>query len=186
MLIPFGVFSAGAGVSNSYELISTTLISTNTASVTFDVTGLGSTYKHLQIRFTARQSAAQSMSGINTNVNGDTAANYSMHRLYGTGSSVSSDAPGTPNNSNFQISGIAAANDTASAFSVAVFDILDAFNTNKYKTFRSLSGGANGASQIYLNSGNWRNTAAITTIAFTPQGTNFVAGSRFSLYGIRG
>jgi hypothetical protein len=52
MLIPFGVFSAaGSSVSNSYELISTTILpNSSSTSVTFDVSSLASTYKHLQVR----------------------------------------------------------------------------------------------------------------------------------------
>jgi hypothetical protein len=38
-----------------------------------------------------------------------------------------------------------------------------------------------------LNSGLWRSTASVTDIQLFPNvGTNWVTGSRFSLYGIKG
>jgi len=67
-----------------------------------------------------------------------------------------------------------------------VLDILDAYSTTKNKTIRSLSGMTGGANNLQLYSGLWNNTAAISSLNIFPGATNFVAGSRFSLYGIRG
>ena len=67
-----------------------------------------------------------------------------------------------------------------------IIDILDYANTNKYKTNTSLSGlDTNNAqyADIRLNSGNWRNTAAVSTI--TISGMTFGTYSSFALYGVK-
>jgi hypothetical protein len=77
-------------------------------------------------------------------------------------------------------------------YSASIIDILDYANTNKYKTYRALTGiDKNGSGSIQLTSGVWRNTTAITSITITPQSntspTNqFQQYSQFALYGIKG
>ena len=78
------------------------------------------------------------------------------------------------------------ANSTANCFGVAVIDILDYANTNKYKTYRSLTGGdANGSGQVLLRSSNWRSTSAVTSMTLYPGVGNFTQYSSFALYGIK-
>jgi hypothetical protein len=66
-------------------------------------------------------------------------------------------------------------------------DILDYGVTTKNTTMRALNGGHE-YNWIALASGVWMNTAAVTSITFNMPLTsaNFVSGTRFSLYGIRG
>jgi len=76
---------------------------------------------------------------------------------------------------------------TASVFAAYVIDILDYANTNKYKTSRNLAGyDNNSGGRVSLNSGNWRNTNAITSITLTCRSDNFQQYSQFALYGIKG
>jgi hypothetical protein len=191
MLIPFGVLSAaGAGVevAGDYELIESVILGTDTSSVTFSsLATYASTYKHLQIRYVARSSQAQTFAGITVRFNGDSATNYGTHLLAGNGSSVFS-------NSFLNQTGILAdqrevmgANGPANAFGAGVYDILDAYSTTKNTTTRLLGGRGfvSGDSVIMLASGLWRNTASLTSIDLVAN-ANFVAGSRFSLYGIKG
>jgi hypothetical protein len=73
-------------------------------------------------------------------------------------------------------------------FSATVVDILDFSSTNKNKTFRLFGGNwqASGFnSQATFRSGLWRSTSAITSILIYPNTTEFVSGSRFSLYGVK-
>ena len=70
-----------------------------------------------------------------------------------------------------------------------IFDILDYTNTNKNTTTRALTGNeTNGTAgqAILFSSGNWRNTAAITSILIYPSSGNFSQYSSFALYGIKG
>jgi hypothetical protein len=187
MLIPLGIWAAsGAGSTTAtpaMELISTTILGSNTATVTFSA--IASTYKHLQIRMTNRDTSSSNIRPAGIQFNGDTASNYQAHRIYGDGASVSSDYLAT-SYIQYKIPGNGA---LASVWSGAVLDILNYANTTTYKTTRMLSGfyGGNGSSEIGLYSGNWRSTSAITSVSLIALNSNaFATGSRFSLYGIKG
>jgi hypothetical protein len=190
MLIPFGVLSAaGAGVvGGDYELISTTVLGTATSSVTFSSLGdYSSTYKHLQIRMTGRTSRVAQFDYINLRLNGDTGNNYTAHYVYGDGSSVQSGFEGASISRAF-VGTFAGNSATASIFGASVFDILDAYSTTKNKTTRALHGVRTGSFQeVFLSSGLYMSTAATNSVTILPTvGPNFLTGSRFSLYGIKG
>jgi hypothetical protein len=184
-LSALGIFSAAGagGVQGDFELISTTLISSNTASVVFDVSSFASTYKHLQIRATARSGQTVSGEYINVRLNG--ATSYWHHGLEGNGSSVTSYGAST---TSMAMAQVARGDSTASSFGAGVIDILDPFSTTKNKTLRGLGGIAiSGTTNIALRSGSWASTDAVTSITCLPfSADNWVSGSRFSLYGIRG
>jgi hypothetical protein len=181
MLIPFGILSA-AGIGSDYELIESQILGSAAASVTFS--GLGtysSVYKHLQLRALARTTRAAATDGGFVRFNGDTGSNYASHVLYGDGSSVLSGA--SASQAQMAIVNTVGNTATANVFVPNVMDILDAYSSTKNKTVRAL----NGISAIHLYSGLWMNTASLTSITLTTQiGPNWLAGSRFSLYGIKG
>jgi hypothetical protein len=180
-LFPLGILSAGGAGGETYELISTSLITTNTASVSFDVSSLASTYRHLQLRVVGRDSAATDESTYFLRLNSDTTnANYNYHGLVGLGSSVISFSA----TAGITLP-IAGANQTANSFIGSVYDILDPFSTTKNKTIRGLGGHTALINRIALVSGLWRNTNSVTNITLASV-ANFVSGTRFSLYGIRG
>jgi hypothetical protein len=81
---------------------------------------------------------------------------------------------------------IGGANAGTNTFGSIVIDILDYQNTNKFKTARGLGGSDNnGNGEIYLTSGLWRDTSAITSVSLFPGvGTTFNQYSSFALYGI--
>jgi hypothetical protein len=167
--------------SNSYDSIATVTVgSGGQSSISF--TSIPSTYKHLQIRFVAR---GISGGGILTTLNSDTASNYSYHNLTGEGSTASANSGA--NASNILLVRNGGIQTAANIFSAGVIDILDYANTDKYKTLRTLNGGdANGSGNIQLESGSWRNTAAVTSVTLTHNGSGFAQYSSFALYGIRG
>jgi hypothetical protein len=74
-----------------------------------------------------------------------------------------------------------------SIFAGTIIDVLDYANTNKYKTLRGLTGYNSNAStdSIDFASGNWRNTAAITSITISPISGSWAQYSQISLYGIK-
>lgn len=189
MLIPLGILASSGGAAGSYELISTTVLGSSQASVTFDVSTYASTYKHLQIRTAARTNRATATDYMRLRFNSDTGSNYNWHSLLGDGSAVYSE--GNAPEFFIEIDRIAAVNSTTNAFGSTVIDFLDVFSSTKYKTIRSFGGvwGANDTTgrRIHLNSGAWRNTAVTTSLTLAPGGgTDFVTGSRFSIYGIKG
>ena len=183
MPIPLGVLAvAGAGAgpvgAGAYEWLETISVGTAAASVEFTNvnTNYGSTYQHLQVRFTA-QTAAQR---LRMRLNGDSGQNYATHLLYGEGTVVAS-AAGT----NFNVMSLAQGNNETNIFAAGIVDLLDAFETTKNKTIRHLGGISGNTKEIALTSGVWLNTAAITTITLRVDSGNIAVNSRFSLYGLR-
>ena len=164
----------------SYESIATVTVSTAVANV--DFTSIPSTYTHLQIRGIARMSAIAEM---RMQFNADTASNYSWHELSGSGTAARSD--NGINEPRIRLAYWNGLPSTASIFGGFIIDILDYANTNKYKTTKALIGyDANGSGGLALDSGNWRNTNAITSIKLFNDSTyTFSQYSQFALYGIK-
>jgi hypothetical protein len=191
--MPFGLgFFATAGVSasaGSFDLLESQVLTSNTASITFSNlnSSYGSSYQHLQLRVALRSNNAQIWEEVKLNFNGTTSG-YWSHILAGTGSG-SPFSTDTGSASYIKPWAFAVgANATANTFGAAVIDILDPFETTKNKTVRTLGGRvpSNGETRIALSSGLWSNTAAVTSIVIAPEaGSQWVTGSRFSLYGIK-
>ena len=175
--ITAGLYGTGVPpVTSSYESIATVDASAAT-SVSF--TSIGSTYKHLQIRFSTKRSATDELA---MRFNGAT-TNYSLHYIRGDGSSAVPD--GTSMSISRTYAGIGGS--TTDPL-VGVIDILDYTNTNKIRVHRTLAGvDNNGSGQIGLYSGAWNSTAAITSIElFSGTGGVATLTGKFALYGIKG
>lgn len=171
------------GGGSAFELISTQVLTGSASSVTFS--SIPATYKHLQIRAVVLGTGGN-LAMFRMRFNSDTGSNYAWHRLRGDGSSVSS-AAGTSQSYIEPLQRIAGNTSNSTSYSGAVIDILDYAVTTKNKTTCTLGGHALDTNFIMLNSGLWMNTSAITALELYLDGTNnFVSGSRFSLYGIRG
>jgi hypothetical protein len=168
----------------SYDLIQTFTLGSNTSSVTFS--GLNeyiNTYKHLQIRWTARTTrvATETQVFLRTNINNS--ASYFIHSLHGNGSSVLSTSSTSANPS---IGFVTTSSSTGNAFAAGIIDILDPFSTTKNKTIRSFGGAWTSPNYVYLNSFSIADTAAINSLTMIDLiSSGLVTGSRFSLYGIR-
>ena len=190
-----GIFASaitGNLVTSSYESIATVTVgSGGAADVTFS--SIPSTYTHLQIRTIGRSSnSANNGVSMRIQLNSDTGSNYSQHYL-GTyqGAGSTTESVGAANTSSIYIGTIPDNNIMADLYAGTIIDILDYKDNNKYKTLRSLSGyDFNGATSGYsyfnLQSGNWRNTNAITSIKLFGAAGNFMQYSQFALYGIKG
>jgi hypothetical protein len=191
--MPLGwVGASGVSTAATYELISTTILGSSTSSVTFNITAAQqAAYKHLQLRVTYR--GAANLSGDNPQIqfNSDTTyTNYYTHWLYGNGTSATAFATQSTNYRGIAVAqNMPDAGSTANVFGGMVIDILDAFNTGKNKTTRTLFGGT-GYSMVGFGSGAWFSTSAISSITFAAYPgnltNNIAANSRFSLYGVRG
>ena len=161
---------------NSYESIATTTVgSGGTSSITFS--SIPQTYTHLQLRlFTIVGGAG---SGAYTYINGDTTqTNYREHVLYGNGTAASAGS--------YQNSYMPQFQGGSSSPGSFVIDILDYTNTNKNKTLRGFGGyDAYGSGYIAFESLLWKNTAAITSLQFSPVGTTYSEFAKIALYGIK-
>jgi len=174
--------SGSKAVTNSYESIATTTLSAAASVITFS--SIPATYKHLQIREISQINVAGASKDVYMRFNSDTGANYSMHVLYGNGTSALATASISATYAELATTGTTAG---ASVFSGGVIDILDYADTNKYKTSRSItSWDGNGTGVVFFYSGNWRSTSAISTVTLTASTGSFTANSSFALYGIKG
>ena len=167
---------------SSYESIATATGTGSSDTITFS--SIPNTYSSLQLRcFYSNLSADYDQ----VNFNGDTtAANYTIHRLRGNGSSTS--AQGFTSFGGNVIDQYSSNGTTYSNIKTAVIvDIHDYASTSKYKTIRTFNGfDVNGSGYIGLNSGLWLSTSAISSITITNGGaSNFTSGSTFALYGIK-
>lgn len=179
------ILGVGGATIGDYESIATVSVGVGgTATVSF--TSIPSTYSHLQIRGIARENRAIVTGGtMKMTFNSDTAANYSVHTLYGDGAAAASQA--TANTAYSQVGYATGTSALTNNFGAFVTDILDYANTSKYKTVRTLGGGDNnGAGEMDFGSSNWRSTSAISRIDITGStGANILQYSSFALYGIK-
>ena len=161
------------------SLASTTVGSGGVASITFS--GIPQTFKHLQIRGTTPFQSA--VNGVFARANGDSGTNYTFHQVYGTGTTAGSNS----STGDTWVS-ISVSSGATNFNAVSVTDILDYSSSNKYKTFRTLTGqDTNGGGTISLRSGLWLNTAAITSITILfDNSQNLPQYTSFALYGIQG
>jgi hypothetical protein len=157
----------------------------SSAQSNIEFNNIPQTYNHLQIRFVGRVSNADTADNVFIRFNGDSGSNYSWHYVEGDGATTASS--GGVNQNRILCGRVAAANATANIFGAGIIDILDYKNTNKSTTTRSLTGiDRNGSGNTRIDSGNWRNNNAITSIQLiNGSSTNFVANSSFILYGIK-
>lgn len=183
-LLPLGIWAASgasAGGGGDYQLISTQVLGSTAASVTFS--SIPSTFRHLQIRVTYHQNTSGYL--YFTANNHSAAGSTSGHYLIGNGSTVISDNhtswPG------YFFNGDTGATDAdgSSVFTAAIIDALDYSQTTKAKTYRTLWGQAvSGNNNVALTSGRDASTEAVNTIKLWTGGApTFAVGSRFSLYG---
>lgn len=181
-LLPLGLLSqGGGGAATGFQLISTSLITTTTASVTFS--SIPATYKHLQIRVVGRYTAATSISNLTLRFNGDTGANYGYQSMRGQGTTVTSAQPGSYQT--YLLTGdMPGASASASGFGSSFIDVIDYANTTKIKTTKTFGGNA-AYLDVFMFNGTWNSTAAITSILVSDANTSasFAAGTRISLYG---
>jgi len=181
----YGSMLAGnpAYVPPAFESIATVTVGSG-GSAYVEFTSIAADWTHLQVRGLNKTTGGTGNEWLKFELNGSASNIVARHTLLGNGSSASAEN-GFTTQANWSIFG--SADDTASAFGVFVMDILDYANTNKNKTFRTLSGwDKNGSGYVALNSNLWNSTSAITSIKIIPRTNSLAQYSHFALYGIKG
>lgn len=155
---------------STYTPIATTTLGSAASFVTFS--SIASTYTDLKVVI----NGAVTTGGPNIYLqyNGDTATNYSQTILYGDGSSA-----GTFRNTNNNKQVIGDANTT---IGTTIADVMNYSNTTTYKTNL-----ARNSMSAYVEAwvGLWRSTSAINSILIGVTSSTFIAGSTFTLYGVK-
>ena len=168
---------------NAFHHLETVRLGGNASSLEFSNLSRYLDYQHLQIRASIR-SNGNNVDGGNLQFlfNGDnTSSNYRSHFLVNNGGSTASFTV-----ADTLLTGKAAGATSASGlYAINIIDILDPFSPDKTTTTRAFFG-HDSLPQVVINGGLWTSTAPLTSIFLRLGGTEiFVAGCRFSLYGIK-
>lgn len=162
---------------STYDLIASSVLSSNAASVTFS--SLPSSYRDLVLICTARSTRVNTVDYLLFKLNNDTASNYSRIYMDGTGTTTSSYydtiSVGT-------IDFMPAANSTAGVFGIGRMQVMDYSATDKHKTMLIRTDLAERATFAQVT--RWAKTEAINEIVFTMENGSIASGSSFYLYGI--
>jgi hypothetical protein len=169
-------------MANTYTLISSNVLGSSAASVTFSA--IPSTYTDLVLRMSARRDNAAASGSFRMRFNGLTTAIYSFTNLEGSGSVAAS----TRATSATLIQEAETVSDTATAntFSSHEFYIPNyTAAQNKPMSAFSVQENNTTAAEMSVAAYLLSSTAAINEILIYPPSGNFMAGSSFYLYGIK-
>jgi|LakMenEpi03Aug12_release.lakeMendotaPanAssembly.Ray.scaffolds.fasta_scaffold1433155_1 hypothetical protein len=170
---------------NTYSLISSNVLSTTAASVTFSA--IPATFTDLVLSISGRTNVTgQATDNLELRFNGSSSSIYSITRLRGNGSTASSSA----NSGVTVINGLTAfdaADATSNTFSsLEIYVPSYLASQNKPVSLFSAQEDNNTTANVVVTAGLWRDTSAITSIYISSNsGGSFVSGSSFYLYGIK-
>jgi hypothetical protein len=164
----------------TYTLISSNVLSSSAASVTFSA--IPSTYTDLVVRVSARSDRAAVNGYILYQVNSLTSG-YSDTYVYGTGSSALSSRNGS---TTLSFAGYITGDNTNSGIFGSTEIYIPSYTVSQNKPMSSFSLAENAAvaANIGAHALLLSNTATVSSLTFSSLGDNFVTGSSFYLYGI--
>lgn len=159
---------------STYTPIATTTLGTAASTVTFS--SISGSYTDLVL--VCNLGASNSAQDFKIQFNGDTATNYSVTLMRGTGASAISNRETNIAYIYLDYTGVTQ-NVVQSQYNV---NIMNYANTTTYKTILSRRSDVGFSTEAGV--GLWRNTAAITSMNVSMTSGNLIAGSTFTLYGI--
>ena len=168
-------------MANTYQLISSNVLSSSAASVTFS--SIPATFTDLVLRISARSDQASTTSGLKIVFNGTNTGSFTQLQGDGTGAAAAS-ASGNAFQRIGTIDGNTATSNTFSSQEVYIPN----YTSSTAKPFSTFSVQEDNTTTAYIDAfANLQNqTQAITSIvASTVAVANFVSGSSFYLYGIK-
>jgi hypothetical protein len=172
------------GSAGSLARLAETVLAAPAATVDFP--NIPQTYTHLRIALAGRGDAALIGVELNMTINGVVTATYDRQRVYGTGATAS----GTEllAQTAIAVANLPGANALANLYGIAdvmIMDYTQVRPTPVMATFYRKSSNSAGDSIIGVYGGTARSQAAVSRITLAPNTGNFVAGSRFTLYGMK-
>jgi hypothetical protein len=177
-----------AGPFGSYDSLATLDVGA-TAISTIDFATIPTGYKHLQVRYIARNTSTGYFTGgaCYMRFNYDTTGAYSFHSLRGTGNSGAGSFTGqnsTGNSLMYLQGNTGSGSSNTKAYGIAVIDIFDYSSNAKNKVIRVLGGeDGNGSGLIDIDSGAYYSTNPVTSIQIS--NGPFAVNSQFALYGVK-
>ena len=166
----------------TYEPIATNTLGSAATDITFS--SIPSTYTDLVLVTATFGSRAANADSLAIRFNSDTGSNYSYTYIIGDANGAASGRASSQTNiwcGNFSSNNVANP-------SPIIIQIQNYANTTTFKTVlarqNAIAGG--GYTSTGINVGLWRSTTAINSITVRSEtGSNFSAGSTFTLYGIK-
>ena len=184
-MIIFGTISSSYAQRGSYESIASFTATQNTTTISF--TSIPATYKHLEVRYVARRTGgAGSFSDLALRMNSVSSNSYDYQYIY-------AENGGTPSHyGQFGVdrltAGMVTAPSSPANYFAAGYTIIPEYaSTNREKTIQFFCGQQTQTSDknaTYLGVSNYRSTSAVNRLDFYTGG-DFIAGTTFSLYGIK-
>ena len=172
-------------MANTYTLISSNVLSSSAASVTFSA--IPATYTDLVLRITGRSDRAATSSNLGVRFNSAT-TNYSATNLFKSESGTVVSNRQAIGDLTYQYLGVVPGSTaTASTFGSVEF-YLPSYTATQNKassTFGVFENNDANVSQIRVQANLYSSTTAITSIEIIDAQGNFVSGSSFYLYGIK-
>ncbi len=167
---------------NTYTLISASTLSASTATVTFSA--IPSTFTDLCLRVSARTDASRVDDSVAYRFNSAT-TNYGDVRIQSNGSTVTSGSrAGTWNLLFYGATGNTATSNTFGNGELYIPNYTASQNKPQFVYGVNETNGS--TAFMAVGAVLWSNTSAITNILLAPDnGSNFVSGSSFYLYGIK-
>lgn len=161
--------------------IGTTTLAGPAASVSFS--SISTVYTNLSLKWHARGDNAIAGEQIYMQINGQTGSNYVFEKMEANGTSSITPTQGTA--AQAQIGTIPGASGSAGYFGGGNLEMPGAIDGTNYGAFISTGGAtpspSTGFAGVYV--GMLAIAGAVSTIKLFPASGNFIAGSRFSLYG---
>lgn len=160
---------------STYEPLATTTLGSAAASVTFS--SISGSYTDLVL--VSNLYGNGGAANVLVRFNSDTGSNYSSTTITGNGSAASSFR-NTSTDSIFMINSGSSLN---GAWGTFIMSVNNYSNATTYKTALARFGAA--GNEVTSTIGLWRNTSAINAIEIRTSSNTYLAGSTFTLYGIK-
>lgn len=182
----FSPVAAGA-----YDLLETVTLTSTTSSVTFDNldTLYSSAYKHLEIKMVGRSTrTGANQDSFQMTFNEDNGANYTRQDIGTDG--ASGYGRSRANQSRMYLGQTSASDSESFSFGATIAQIIDPFSSNKNTTILGFNGshapgtGGGPGTYVYIVGGMQMSVNVLSSIQVYCGSNAFVAGSRFSIYGI--
>ena len=178
--------ASGTQEIHAYDHLETVVLpSTNTTTIAFSNLGNYSQYTHLQFRASVKESANNFADATcQIRLNGDTGANY-YRVAFVTGGASFTRVNQSNQTAMLLPEALPDGGRGSTTYGWIIADLLN-FSSGNRKTLTTNHGiGHSGALTNQFSGYLWDNTSAVTSISFATSNSNFAAGSRISVYGIR-
>ena len=167
------------GFSGQVEMISSTVLTADAASIDFQ--NIPATYRHLYVEISGRSSGAGAQTLVSIRLNNDSGANYYTYLLQATGGtptwSVSTSGGATSGPT-----GYIPADGDGTTYDYGTIGILIAdYRGTHWRTIRS-SAGLSG--YLWWSINRWTNAVDVVNRVTLIGGSNFKTGTRVSLFGV--